>query len=168
MRKQPTHETREITGEASGRRSAERWWQDARYALRMMRRNPGFSAVAILTLALGIAVTTAILTVVNALVLRSLPFADADRLVVLFATTPKSGVSRDTTSFFDFTAWQQSHALSSAAAYRQDPFILAGNGEPEPVRGLRASHELLTVLGADPVPDAGSPRRSSAATIRWR
>jgi putative ABC transport system permease protein len=151
MRKHTTHEIRETTREAWGGPSAERWWQDARYALRMMRRNPGFAAVAILTLALGIAVTTAILTVVNALVLRSLPFADADRLVVLFATTPKSGVSRDTTSFFDFTAWQQSRALSSAAAYRQDPFILAGDGEPEPLRGLRASHELLTVLGVNPV-----------------
>ena len=132
-----THTTREILDtarEAWGWRSAERWWQDARYAVRMMRRHPGFSAVAILTLALGIAVTTAILTVVNTLVLRSLPFADADRLVVLFATTPKSGVSRDTTSFFDFTAWQQSRALSSAAAYRQDPFILAGDGE------LRGKH----------------------------
>ena len=151
MRKHTTREIRDTAREAWGSRSAERWWQDARYALRMMRRNPGFSAVAILTLALGIAVTTAILTVVNALVLRSLPFADADRLVVLFATTPKSGVSRDTTSFFDFTAWQQSRALSSAAAYRQDPFILAGDGAPEPLRGLRASHELLTVLGVNPV-----------------
>ena len=111
MRTHTTREIRDTAREAWGWRSAERWWQDARYALRMMRRNPGFSAVAILTLALGIAVTTAILTVVNALVLRSLPFADADRLVVLFATTPKSGVSRDTTSFFDFTAWQQSRAL---------------------------------------------------------
>ena len=151
MRTHTTREIRDTAREAWGWPSAERWWQDARYALRMMRRNPGFSAVAILTLALGIAVTTAILTVVNALVLRSLPFADADRLVVLFATTPKSGVSRDTTSFFDFTAWQQSRALSSAAAYRQDPFILAGDGEPEPLRGLRASHELLTVLGVNPV-----------------
>jgi putative ABC transport system permease protein len=116
----------------------------------MMRRDPGFSAVAILTLALGIAATTAILTVVNALVLRSLPYPDADRLVVLFATTPKSGVSRDTTSFLDFLAWQQSPTLSAAGAYRQDPFILSGDGAPEPLRGLRVSHEFLAVLGVSP------------------
>ncbi len=138
---------RETTREAWGWAGAERGWQDTRYALRMMRRDPVFSAVAILTLALGIAATTAILTVVNALVLRSLAYPDADRLVVLFATTPKSGVSRDTTSFLDFSAWRQSSALSAAAAYRQDPFILSGDGVPEPLRGLRVSHEFLTVLG---------------------
>jgi putative ABC transport system permease protein len=141
---------RETTREAWGWGGAERAWQDTRYALRMMRRDPGFSAVAILTLALGIAATTAILTVVNALVLRPLPYPDADRLVVLFATTPKQGVSRDTTSFLDFSAWQQSRALSAAAAYRQDPFVLSADGAPEPLEGLRVSHEFLAVLGINP------------------
>ena len=142
---------RETTREAWGWSGLERGWQDTRYALRMMRRDPGFSAVAILTLALGIAATTAVLTVVNALVLRPLPYPDADRLVVLFATTPTAGVSRDTTSFFDFSAWQQSRALSGAAAYRQEPFILSGDGDAEPLAGLRVSHEFLAVLRLNPV-----------------
>jgi putative ABC transport system permease protein len=124
---------------------------DVRGALRLMRRDPGFSAVAVLTLALGIGATTAILNVVNALVLRPLPFTDADRLVVLFATTPKQGVFRDTTSFWDFQAWKtQSHAFTTAAAYRQDRFNITGDGVPEPLAGLRASHELFDVLGVSP------------------
>jgi putative ABC transport system permease protein len=142
---------REVTREAWGWASAERLLQDARSALRMMRRDPGFSAVAVLTLALGIGATLAILNVVSALLVRPLAFPDPDRIVVLFATTPKRGVYRDTTSFLDFTAWKtQSRAFTDAAAYRQDPFSITGDGVAEPVRGLRASHELLRVLGVSP------------------
>ena len=71
------------------------------------------------------------------------------------------GVSRDTTSFFDFSAWQQSRALSGAAAYRQDPFILSGTGDAEALAGLRVSHEFLAVLRMNPVRGAGLPRKSS-------
>ena len=146
---------RETTRAAWGWGGAERGWQDARYALRMMRRDPGFAAVAILTLALGIGATTAILTVVNALMLRPLPYPDADRLVGLFATTPQQGVWRDTTSFLDFSAWQKSRTLSVAAAYRRDPFILSGDGAPEPLEGLRVSHEFLSVLRVNPAMGRG-------------
>jgi putative ABC transport system permease protein len=143
---------REITRDAWGWSWTERLVQDARCGLRMARRDPGFAAVAVLTLALGIGATTAILNVVHALVLRSLPFTEADRVVVLFATTPKSNVFRDTTSFHDFQAWSnQSAAFTSAAAYRRDSLNLTGDGAPEPLGGLRASHELLKVLGVRPV-----------------
>ena len=141
---------REMTRETWGWAGAERLAQDARCTVRMMRRDPGFSAVAVLTLALGIGSTTAILNVVNALVLGRLPFPDADRVMVLFATSPKQGLYRDTTSFLDFSAWKQSQAFTAAAAYRQDRFILTGDGAPEPITGVRASHELLDVLGVSP------------------
>ena len=142
---------REVTRETWGWAGAERVIQDARYTLRMMRRNPGFAAVAVLTLALGIGATTAILNVVNALLLRSLPFPDAEQLVMLYATTPRLGVYRDTTSFLDFTAWKsQTRAFTDAAAYRRDPFTITGDGAPEPIEGLRASNELLNVLGMTP------------------
>jgi predicted permease len=142
---------REATRDAWGWASAERLLQDARGAVRMTRRDPGFSAVAVLTLALGIGATTAILTVVNALVLRPLPFPAADRLVVLFATSPKLGVYRDTTSFLDISAWKgESHAFAGAAAYRRDPSILTGDGTPQAIAVLRASHDLLQVLGVTP------------------
>ena len=143
---------REATRDAWGWAAAERLIQDARVAFRMTRRQPGFSAVAVLTLALGIGATTAILNVVNAVLLRPLPFAGSDRLVVLFATTPKRGIYRDTTSFLDFSAWKnQSQTLANAAAYRTDSFSITGNGTPEPVEGLRASRELFAVLGTSPI-----------------
>jgi putative ABC transport system permease protein len=142
---------REVTRDNWGWASAERLIQDGRCAVRMMRRDPGFSAVAVLTLALGIGATTAVLNVVNALVLRALPLPDADRLVVLFATTPKRGLYRDTTSFHDFSAWKdQSHTFTNVAAYRRDSFSITGDGTPEPIMALRASHELLAVLGVRP------------------
>jgi putative ABC transport system permease protein len=139
---------REEMRDAWGWGSTERLLQDVRYGLRTMRRNPAFAAMAICTLALGIGATTSIFSVVQALVLRPLPFVEPDRLVVLFATTPARGIDRDTTSFLDFTAWRdQTHGLVNAAAYRQDAFNITGDGPPEPVTGLRASHELLGVLG---------------------
>jgi putative ABC transport system permease protein len=144
---------REMTRETWGWAPAERLMQDGRSALRMMRRDPGFWLVAILTLALGIAATTALLHVIGVLLLRPLPIADADRVVVLFATSPERGLYRDTTSFHDFVAWRdQSEAFTAVAAYRQDQLNVTGNGGlPEPVRSVRASHELLNVLGVAPV-----------------
>ena len=132
----------------------------------MTRRDPGFSAVAVLTLALGIGATTAILNVVNALLLRPLPFPDADRLVVLFATSPKRGVYRDTTSFLDFSAWKdESHAFTDAAAYRRDPLNITGDGAPEPVDGL--ARLARAVEGARREPgDRPDVRRAGAAGQR--
>ena len=142
---------REVTRETWGWAGLERLIQDVRYALRMTRRTPGFSTVAVVTLALAIGATTAILNVVIALLLRPLPFPDPGRLVVLFATTPKEGVYRDTTSFHDFSAWkEQSGAFTDAAAYRQDRFNITGDGAPEPLRGLRTSHEFMRVMGIAP------------------
>jgi predicted permease len=124
--------------------------QDVRYAFRGVGKNPGFSAVAVLTLALGIGASMAILTVVNAVLLRPLPFPVADRLVVLFATTATR--SQDSTSFPDFLDWKtDSQSFIDVAAYRPDPFNVTGGGAPEPVAGLRASHELFKVLGVSPV-----------------
>ncbi len=125
--------------------------QDLRYAFRGFGKSPGFSAVAVLTLTLGIGASMAILTVVNSVLLHSLPFPDADRLVVLFATRPSRGVYQDSTSFPDFLDWKtQSQAFTDVAAYRTDPFNVTGGGAPERVTGLRASHELYKVLGMSP------------------
>jgi len=124
--------------------------QDLGYAFRGVGKSPGFSAVAIGTLALGIGASMAILSVVNPVLLRPLPFPAADRLVVLVATSPTR--PQDTTSFPDFLDWKtQSQAFTEVAAYRPDPFGVSGGGAPEPVVGLRASHELFKVLGTSPV-----------------
>ena len=91
-------------------------------------------------------------SIVNALVLRPLPYPGADRLVMLFATSPKRGITEDTTSFLDSTAWRtESHAFTDAAAFRQDAFGITSDGPPESVTGLRASPQLLGVLGVTPV-----------------
>ncbi|PYU91742.1 MAG: hypothetical protein DMG08_14535 [Acidobacteria bacterium] len=145
--------------------------QDFRYAFRGLGKSPGFSAVAVLTLTLGIGASMAILTVVNSVLLRSLPFRDADRLVVLFATSPARGVYRDSTSFPDFLDWKgQSQAFTAVAAWRPDPFNVTGGGAPEPIVGLRASHEIFGVLGVSPALGRGfdkeeQERKSPVAVI---
>jgi predicted permease len=142
---------RENTREVWGWGFVERWIEDIGYALRTVRRQPGFSIVAVATLALGIGATTAIFSLVNSVLLRPLPFPHPDRIVALFATSPKRKIFRDTTSFPDFSDWQkQSHAFAEIAAYRLDRFNLTGDGNPEPIAGLRASHELFNVLGVNP------------------
>jgi predicted permease len=126
--------------------------QDLRYALRGMRRHPAFSAMAVLTLALGIGATTAILGVINAVLLRPLPFPDPDRLIVINATTPARGVLRDTTSFPDFLDWKnQSRSFTDIAAWRIDEFNLTGDAPPERVVGLRTTQELFNVMGIQPI-----------------
>jgi putative ABC transport system permease protein len=142
-------QTEEAYRDRQGFPLLESMWQDVRYAARSIRRSPAFAAIAVLTLALGIGATTSIFSVVHTLLIRPLPFPDADRLVAVFATSPTA--RRDTTSFLDFSDWQhQAHTLSGMAAYRSERFNITGDGTPEPVRGLRASHELLTVLGVSP------------------
>ena len=161
---------RETTRDTWGWGSIERLFQDARSAARTLRRDRGFAVVAVVTLALGIGATTAILNVVYALLLRPLPLPDADRLVMLYATTPARRILRDTTSFHDFTAWKSgSHSFVNAAAYRQDDFNVTGDGEPEPVRGLRSTDEMLSVLGVAPAMgrmfDAAEQRSASAVAL---
>ena len=142
---------REATRDAWGWAVAERLLQDARGALRMARRDPGFAAVAALTLALGIGATTAILTVVNALLLQPLRSPTPTGWSCCSPPARSSGVYRDTTSFLDISAWkEESHAFTDTAAYRRDRFILTGDGTPEAMAVLRASHDLLQVLGVTP------------------
>src|SRR6185503_867314 len=104
-------------------------FQDLRYALRSAARTPGFTATAVFTLALGMGASLAILSVVDSVLLRPLPFPDAERLAVVYATVPARNILRDTTSFPDFTDWKaQSTTVSAIAAWRTDPFNLTGSG----------------------------------------
>ncbi|HEY4086214.1 MAG TPA: ABC transporter permease [Bryobacteraceae bacterium] len=130
----------------------ESTFQDLRYALRSAARTPGFTVTAVLTLALGMGASLAILSVIDSVLLRPLPFPDAERLTVVYATVPARNILRDTTSFPDFTDWKtQSTTVSAIAAWRLDPFNLAGAGAPTPVTGLRASFEIFNVLGVAPM-----------------
>jgi len=124
---------------------------DARYAIRLLAKRPGFSAVAILTLALGIGATTAIFTVVYAVLLRPLPFRDADRLAHVRIVGPDSGglVLPDT----DFLAWrsQNQTAAAIAAFDNASATLTGGDGPAERVPGSKVTDRFFEVLGAPPL-----------------
>jgi putative ABC transport system permease protein len=126
--------------------------QDVRYGLRMLAKNPGFTAVAILTLALGIGANTAIFTVINAVLLKPLPFPHPDRLVQIWETDPRLGFDRDTVSPYNFRDWQsQSHDFAAMAAYEHEHFSLTGRELPVGLGGLRVSADFFRVLGTSPL-----------------
>ena len=119
-------------------------WSDTRFALRMLRKNPGFTAVAILTLALGIGATTAVFSVVNAILLKPLPYPNPDKIVMLWWKAPISSAQFDADRFpwgkRDFLHFSQSSkAFQSLGAFKSDFFNFAGSGEPVRLDGLRAS-----------------------------
>jgi len=140
--------------------------QDIRYAFRCVGKSPVFAMIAVLTLALGIGASLAILTVIHSVLLRTLPFPQADRLVVLFATNPARGVMRDTTSFPDFLDWKsQSHNFTAMAAWRSAEINLTGAGTPKPIAGLRASYELFDVLGVAPALGRGFDKQEQTGRV---
>jgi putative ABC transport system permease protein len=126
--------------------------QDLRYGLRILAKSPVFTAVAVLTLALGIGANTAIFSVVNALLLRPLPLRDAKRLVMLWESNPKLGSHQNVTSRANFRGWrEQNTVFESMAAFSDQRLNLTGDGEPEEVSVQLANPELFQVLGAEPI-----------------
>ena len=127
--------------------------QDLHYGLRLMRRAPGFSAAAVLTIALGIGATTAMFSIVYGVVLRPLPYGHADRLVNLWSTAPKRGLARAYVAManvYDFKA--RNHVFEDIAALRAVAnFNLTGEGEPERLNGSRVSSNLFPVLQVTPL-----------------
>jgi predicted permease len=124
--------------------------QDLRYGLRVLRRSPGFTTVALLTLALGIGANTAIFSVVNGVLLNRLPFSDPDRLVVLHES--KVNFDEGSISYPNFLDWQKENTVfSTIGAYRFNSMALSGNGEAELLRGQMVSADFFSVLGVTPV-----------------
>jgi len=147
-------QVKEECREARGVHMLETLFQDIRYGLRMLRKSPGFTVVALLTLALGIGANTAIFSVVYGVLLHPLPYQDPSRLVVLHETTPKVGtVSVSYPNFLDWRA--QSRAFSKMAAVASVAFNLAGIGsgldQPENISGAAVSSNFLSMLGVRPV-----------------
>jgi hypothetical protein len=123
--------------------------QDIRYALRMLVKNPGFTVVAILTLALGIGANTALFSVVNGVLLNPLPFSAPDQLVALYAN--RVHLERASISYPNFLDWQrENHTFASMAAFRPDDFNLTGVGEAEHIRGEMISADFFSTLGVKP------------------
>jgi putative ABC transport system permease protein len=123
--------------------------EDIHFGLRMLGKNPGFTAVAVLTLALGIGANAAVFSVVYAVLLRPLPYKDSSRLVVLNETTPKVGdVS---VSYQNFLDWRTaSHTFSQLAAVHSVDFNLAGVTQPENISGDAVSPNFLSMMGVRP------------------
>ncbi|MBX3278008.1 MAG: ABC transporter permease [Acidobacteria bacterium] len=129
-----------------------RFWQDVRYGVRMLIRQPGFTLIAVLTLALGIGATTAIFSVVNAVLLRPLPFRDSERLVTLWENNIKDGIERDDVSPANFLDWRERSRSFEEMAFA-NPWSLdyTGGTEPETWRTARVSHGFFDLLGAQPL-----------------
>jgi predicted permease len=165
----------EITREMWGWSALATLWQDIRYALRGMRRSPGFTAIAVLSMALGIGANTAIFSLINALMLRTLPVHDPGRLVELLFKAP----GQDHFNAFDWRNYQHyrenNHVFSGLIGASDTPFTIRGAGlEPEIVRGGFVSTDYFSTLGVNPVlgrligPEDGSPGSpASVAVVSW-
>src|SRR5262245_19211137 len=165
----------ELTQNKGGMRM-ESFIQDLRYGARMFARNPGFTLIAVLTLALGIGANTAIFSVVNAVLLRSLPYHDPDRLVLL--SYYRATLLSDFANGAEFLEWRaQAKAFEQLAAYRFDTVDLTGNVEPERLDVSYASADLFATLGVAPAlgraftPEEDTPGNTQAVILSdgfWR
>src|ERR1700678_343381 len=129
--------------------------QDLRYGMRTMLRTPGFTATAVLVLGLGIGANTAIFSVVNAVLLRPLPFDQPDRLMQVWHTPPQKsfpGMPIFTVSPANFLDWRtQNHSFEGMAAYGFGRYTITGGGHPETLRMVAATNGLLAILHAQPL-----------------
>ena len=124
--------------------------QDIRFGVRMVAKSPGFAAIAILTLALGIGANTALFSVVNGVLLNPLPYEQPDRLVAIYAKTKE--FSQSSISYPNYLDWvRNQRSFSSLAAFREDNYNLTGMGEPERVKAEMVSASFFSVLGVNPV-----------------
>lgn len=126
-------------------------WLDLRYGWRILMKNPGFTAVAVIALALGIGANSAIFSVVNTILLRPLPYKNPDRLAMLWEEATHLGFPKNTPSPANFIDWRnQNTVFDGMAAMVEQSFNLTGAGEPERVDGERVSGNLFTLLGVEP------------------
>jgi hypothetical protein len=139
--------------------------QDARYALRTLRRTPGFTMAALLTLALGIGANTAIFSVVHAVVLRPLPFADPDRLVVFGDSKADGPGNIGYTTLHDYRA--RAGLLENVVAVRSWNPTLAADGDAERISAMRVSWDFFDMLGVRPALGRGF-RREEDRPEQWR
>jgi predicted permease len=149
---------------------------DIRYGIRTLRKNPGFTLVAVLTLGLGIGANTAIFSAVNAVLLGPLPYPGAHRLVRVWSTSDR--FPHDVSSYPDFKDWSdQNHGFGQMGAYAERSFNLSGGDHPERIHGLEASAGLLEMMGVRPIlgrgfsPDEQQPGRNHVVLIGaalWR
>ena len=126
--------------------------QDIRYGARMLRKSPGITSVAVLSLALGIGAISTIFSFVNGIMLRPLPYPKPERLVLLDETALKRGVISMGVSFPNFLDWrQQNNSFEDIACYDTGGFAIAGGAEPEQLKGAFVNQGLFEILGVAPI-----------------
>src|SRR5579862_380524 len=125
---------------------------ELRYALRRLVRAPGFTAAAVITLALGIGATTAIFSVMEAVILRPLPYAEPERLIAMDHSVAKVGLSNvNGAPFLYYNYREDAHSWAGVTFYRTGTLNITGVNRPERVEALSATHELLPMLGVPPL-----------------
>jgi predicted permease len=153
-----------------------KFWQDLRFGVRMLAKRPGLTLVAVLTLALGIGANTAIFSVVNAVLLRPLPYAQPERLVHVLRTQPP--IMRGPISRPDYLEWQaQNQSFQHLAAFYYDTYNLTGIDQAERLYGARVTEDFFTIFGINPLHgrfllpsdnQPGSPRVTVISNGLWQ
>ncbi len=166
---------RETVREAWEWRSVERVWQDVRFAVRGMLRKRGVAVTALVMLALGTGANTSIFSVVSAVLLRPLPYKDADRLVMVWGNNRSRGFDTDQVSPLDFADWRsQSHVFEEMASSTDAMYTLTGSGEPTPIIGYQFSANYFHVLGVRPLlgrtflPQEEQPGNNRVVVLSYR
>jgi putative ABC transport system permease protein len=126
--------------------------RDARYALRLLFRSPVFSLIAILTFAVGIGVNTAVFNVVNGVLLRPLPYPNAEQITMVWLDNRREGIAEDITSYPNYLDWRnQNTSFSHLAGVGRAAFSLTGSGEPERVPGAMVTANFFEVMQTAPI-----------------
>ncbi|MCL4402462.1 MAG: ABC transporter permease [Acidobacteria bacterium] len=156
----------------------EQFAQDLAYGIRVLRKDPGFTAIVVAVLALGSGANTAIFTVVNALLLRPLPFRDAGQLAYLTEMNPQKGIEGGWVASGNYLAWRErSHLMQDIGAFVSTRAILTGAGDPAQLNAVRATASLLTTLAIHPIlgrpflPEEDQPGRNAVVLLSenlWR
>jgi putative ABC transport system permease protein len=160
---------KETTPDARGFEAVERVWLDLRYALRSLLRSPGFSVIACAALALGIGATTAVFTVVRGVLLRPLPYPDAERLVMVWERPPH-GNSTNVVAMDNFVDWRErNQSFQAMAAFNITPMNLLGDDEAVQITGAAVTADFFRVIGVAPLLgrafEAGEDAANAAPTI---
>lgn len=143
-------QVKQVQRERRGLPGLESIWQDIRFSFRMLCKNPGFTVVAVLTLALGIGANTAIFSVVNGVLLNPLPYPHPNELVTVHASKPN--FSEGSISYPNFRDWQRDNkTLAALAVSRHTGYILTGLGDSEEMRAELVSSDFFPLLGVKPV-----------------
>ena len=149
-------------------------WQDLRQGARSLVKQPTFTIVAVIALALGVGANTAIFSVVHAVLLRSLPYRDADRLATVWENNRKRGNDQNVINMGNFFDWkEQNRVFEDMAAFGNASVNLTGGGEPEKIPSQIATTNLFNILGVKPIlgrtfaPDEGKPGQPGVVVISF-